>query len=89
MNQSDDAWGVHWEADALKEARRLDRVTRTRIVEAIDRFAATNYGDVRTLVNLDAEFRLRVGSWRILFNKDYDIHTLIILHVLPRGSAYD
>lgn len=89
MNSPGEPWAVHWETDALREARRLDRVTRRRIVEALDRYAETNYGDVKRLVNLDAQFRLRVGPWRVLFDMDTESRTLIILHVLPRGSAYD
>ena len=83
-------WRVVWLDDALRAARRLDRRTRERIITAIERLAVTEYGDVAHLTSPQhgADYLLRVGTWRVLFNRETNTHTLIILHVVPRGRAY-
>ena len=44
-------------------------------------------GDFRRLAGLP-EWRLRVGDWRVRFAVDADAAAVVILRVLPRGSAY-
>ena len=34
------------------------------------------------------QWRLRVGAWRVRFNRDPEARTVLILRVLPRGRAY-
>ncbi len=44
---------------------------------------------VKQLKNYDtAEFRLRVGDYRVLFEKDEEIKTISLLRVLHRSKAY-
>lgn len=78
---------VEWTERALKDAARLDRRQRERIIAAIDRLAVTGQGDSKRLQGREHEWRLRVGNWRIRF--EYRDGTLVILRVLPRGSAYE
>jgi mRNA interferase RelE/StbE len=33
-------------------------------------------------------FRLRVGSWRIIFDRDYQVKIISIEKIKPRGGAY-
>ena len=80
---------IEWEDAALDDLDRRDRRTRERILRAVERFATIGHGDVRRLVNLDAEYRLPVGPWRVLFDRDDAARVLTILHVLPRGGAYE
>ncbi|MCX6020515.1 MAG: type II toxin-antitoxin system RelE/ParE family toxin [Chloroflexi bacterium] len=82
-------WAVQWQAQARRELRRLDQPMQQQIVRAVDRLAAEGRGDVTRLTATDPEWRLRVGDWRVRFVFDYANRTLMILHVLPRGSAYD
>jgi mRNA-degrading endonuclease RelE of RelBE toxin-antitoxin system len=50
----------------VKELQRLDTATQSRIVAALERFAATGEGDVRPLHGEFAgSYRLRVGKWRV------------------------
>jgi mRNA-degrading endonuclease RelE of RelBE toxin-antitoxin system len=73
---------------AEKERDRLDPVARARVLAAIDRFCETGHGDVRRLIGLAGEYRLRVGDWRVRFALDAARSELVVLHVLPRGRAY-
>jgi mRNA interferase RelE/StbE len=73
----------------MRDMRRLDRSTRERIFNALDRLAAGDRSlDVRRLSGRE-EHRLRVGDWRILFERDPKTRSIAIVRVLPRGRAYD
>ena len=83
------SWRPEWTDRAVKEAARLDRKTRERIIAAVERLAATEQGDVKRLTNVrPPEWRLRVGDWRIIFAFLAESRTLQMRHVRPRGSAY-
>jgi mRNA interferase RelE/StbE len=78
---------VEWRPRAIKDLRRADRTTHARIIEAIEKLAGTGVGDVRRLSGTDLpEYRLRVGEWRVRFQKGHQ--KIVILRVLPRGNAY-
>jgi len=80
---------VRWTERAVREADRLDRQTRARIVEALDRWATAETGQVvRLRGHRPPQWRLRVGKWRIRFTVDASTDTLYVLHVLPRDKAY-
>ncbi len=81
-------WEVRWTQRALRDIERLDRRTRERIIAAVERLAAEDYGNVKRLRGLDAAFRLRVGDWRVIFNRDHENTAMIILQVIARGNAY-
>jgi mRNA interferase RelE/StbE len=82
------SWEVEWTEQALREAGRLDRQVRQRVIAAIDRYAETERGDVRHLGGGGDQWRLRIGDWRVRFTFDRSANTMSILHVLPRGRAY-
>lgn len=74
---------------AEKELRRLDPPVRRRVLDALDRLLADDRSlDVRRLTTTD-HFRLRVGDWRVIFDYNREIQTIVVRHVLPRGRAYD
>ena len=70
---------------ALKALTRLSRPDRERIQAAIDKLPG---GDVRPLTGIPGEWRLRVGDWRIRFERDDKERVVDVLVVLPRGQAY-
>jgi mRNA interferase RelE/StbE len=78
-------WRIVVTATARKSLQRLSRPDRERIVRAIDALPA---GDVRPLVGLPDEWRLRVGPWRVRYRRDDVERLLTILVVAPRGDAY-
>jgi mRNA interferase RelE/StbE len=74
---------------AQKELRRLDPPVRIRILTALDRLVAEDGPlDVRRLTGSD-QYRLRVGDWRVIFDRDVGTRTIVVRHVLPRGRAYE
>jgi mRNA interferase RelE/StbE len=71
---------------ALKSLRRLGRRDRERISAAI---GALPQGDVKLLRGPSRLWRLRVGEWRVIFDRR-DAELLIdVLAIRPRGRAYD
>ena len=74
---------VLFEKEAAKHISRLDKITKKRVKEAIDRLPD---GDVRKLQGFLNDYRLRVGNLRILFS--IERNTIVVKDVLPRGQAY-
>ena len=83
-------WRVVVDDRARKDLRRIDPPTRDRILSAILRPAqgAELAGDIRRLSG-SGEYRLRVGDWRVRFERDDRQLTIIVVRVLARGRAYD
>lgn len=82
-------WQVVVESRAEKELNRLPRQDRHRVLEALERLrGGLQLGDVKKLSGFENEWRLRVGNWRVRFRPDFTAGVLVILRVLPRGSAY-
>lgn len=82
------AWRVEFTSRALRDMRRLDPPVRRRVYDALDRLVGEHpTGDVIRLTG-SAEWRLRVGDWRVLFGRYPDARVIRVLRVLPRGRAY-
>jgi len=81
------AWERHASDDIQALARR-DRRRAARIVDAIDRYAEHDQGDVLKLTGGSDEYRLRVGDWRVLFRLEDGRRDMTIARVLNRRDAY-
>jgi mRNA interferase RelE/StbE len=83
-------WRVVFEQRALKDLRRMDAQTRRRILRAVMLLGegAELTGDVKKLRGT-TEYRLRVGDWRVRFERDGELLLITVIRVLPRGRAYD
>ena len=81
-------WRVEFATRAARDARRLDPPVRRRIYDALDKLtSAQPSGDVIKLTGRE-EWRLRVGDWRVRFDRDDEAQAIVVLRVLPRGRAY-
>ncbi|MEM5818669.1 MAG: type II toxin-antitoxin system RelE/ParE family toxin [Desulfitobacterium hafniense] len=65
--------------------KKLDRNTQVRIINAINQLP---FGDVKRLQGSSANYRLRVGNYRIVFNKDDENILIRIIKIASRGEAY-
>jgi mRNA interferase RelE/StbE len=83
-------WRVVIDDRARKDLRRIDPPTRKRILAAIAKLgqSAELSGDVKRLQG-SGEYRLRVGDWRVRFERDGRQLVITVVRVLPRGRAYD
>jgi len=86
---TEDPWRILYTSRARRDLRRLDQQIAKRVIVAIGRLAGDDpRSDVRKLRG-SAEYRLRVGEWRVRFSQNEVEREIAILRVLPRGRAYD
>jgi mRNA interferase RelE/StbE len=69
----------------LKSLRRLGRRDRERVSAAI---GALPEGDVKLLHGAERLWRLRVGEWRVIFDRRDAERVIDVLAVRPHGRAY-
>jgi mRNA interferase RelE/StbE len=77
---------IEFKSRAIKDLKSLDSATRTRIVSKIEGLEDNLSGDVKRLTNFTSEYRLRVGTYRILFEVEGD--RVIIYRIKHRRDAY-
>lgn len=77
-----------WEKDCAKiPPSHLQHILR-KIGELEDDPWAGNV-QVKQLKDFDlADFRLRIGDYRVLFNKDEEVKRITLLRVLHRSNSY-
>lgn len=77
---------VRYANRALKDMRSLASEDRERVINAVGRFATSGDGDVRALSGpWRGQFRLRVGPWRVIFERE---DAVVVVRVLHRREAY-
>ena len=81
---------VQFTDTALKNLQRYPRNDQKRILARIEQLAddPAIMPNVKRLVDYDASYRLRVGNYRILFDRDDGIRIIDVIDILPRGRAY-
>ena len=85
----DTPWRLQLTPRAEKDLKRLPSRDQARLREALDELVADpHHGDLKKLRGELDEWRLRVGDWRVRFRPDFEARVLVILRVLPRGTAY-
>jgi len=65
----------------------MDRDIAMRIPVALTRYAEHGEGDVKQLTDREGLYRLRVGKWRVFFDRDTP-DTARIHGIDNRGQAY-
>ena len=75
---------IKYAKTAVKTIGSIDKAMKQRLKKAIEDLPK---GDVKPLKGSDSLYRLRVGSWRIVFSLP-DTNTILIEKVAPRGDAY-
>jgi mRNA interferase RelE/StbE len=76
---------IVWTDPAKADVRRLDKATAMRVFGALQRFAETGEGDLKSLQGRD-ELRLRIGDYRLFFVFADD--AIEVRHILHRREAY-
>ena len=77
---------IEFKSRAIKDLRDLDADTKARIVSKIEGLGDNLAGDVKRLTNFTPEYRLRVGTYRVLFEIEAD--RVIIYRIKHRRDAY-
>jgi mRNA interferase RelE/StbE len=75
-----------------QDCRRISKKDLQRIIEKIqhlEEWPVSANVDVKALQHYDAaNYRLRVGTYRILFNVDHTAKKIFVLRVLHRSKLY-
>ena len=74
--------------EAVRQYKRLKEPVLSRITEAIDGLEIEPpIGDIIKLTDMKNKYRMRIGDYRILYEKKLD--NLILIHrIIRRGQAY-
>lgn len=70
--------------------QRCPRKDRDMILDNIEKLAQDprNKSNVKKLVNFDVAYRMRVGNYRVLFEREDTLQIIDIIDVLHRKQAY-
>ena len=77
---------IEFKPRALKDLQALSAAESRRIVAKVEALGHDLAGDVKRLTNFTAEYRLRVGNYRVLF--EVEGAKVVIYRVLHRKDAY-
>ena len=78
---------IYLKPKAVKDLRQLEKSDATRIVDTLACLENNLAGDVKKLTNFTPEYRLRVGSFRILFEIENN-DSVMVYRILYRREAY-
>lgn len=81
-------WQVRWRNRAEADLDSLSHRVRERVLASVRRLAETGHGDLSKLRGREAEWRLRVGDWRVRLTFIGDSRTIEVLRVQHRREAY-
>ena len=70
---------------AEKFIKKQDKDTQKRIIKAIIELPE---GDIKRLKGMDETYRLRVGNFRVLFDKNDKEFVIVVIDVGNRGQVY-
>jgi len=79
-------YSIEFKPRAIKDLKALPDSAKRRIMARIEALREDLAGDVKKLTNYTAEYRLRVGDYRVLF--EVDGAKIVIYRVLHRKDAY-
>ena len=90
MNEPEQPYKVQFTDVALKNLRRYPLSDQRRILTRIEQLATHPHRmpNVKRLVDFDVAYRLRIGNYRVLFERDDIIRIIDVIDILPRGRAY-
>lgn len=75
---------------AIRALQKMPRQNAQRIRQALDRLAENPDRRDVDIAPLEGRpgFRLRVGGFRIIFEKNEKDHSIDVLRIISRGQAY-
>lgn len=84
------AYALVIKQQAKKKLQSLFRIERVRIAEHIQLLGLNPDDPVLDIKKLVGEpyYRMRVGNWRVIFDRQDEVRIIAIEKIKPRGDAY-
>jgi mRNA interferase RelE/StbE len=84
------SYRIEWKHSAVKELKRLPKEVVVRILKAVEQLAATPYpSGVRKLIGSEHSYRLREGSYRIIYTVSSSALLIEVIRVGHRKDVYN
>ena len=84
------SYRIEWKHSAVKELKRLPKEVVVRILKAVEQLAANPYpSGVRKLIGSEHSYRLREGSYRIIYTVSSSALLIEIIRVGHRKDVYN
>ena len=82
-------WRISIEGEARRDPKKLPQVVANRVLDAVERpIPRPGLGDIKKLRGRGAEYRLRVGDHRVIFEVLEDKRVVSVTTVRDRRDAY-
>ena len=90
MSEESNPYDVVFTDVALKNLSRYPKKNQQLILTRIEKLATDPLimPNVKQLVQYGVSYRLRVGNYRVLFERDDRIRMIDVMDILPRSQAY-
>ena len=83
-------YAVEFTSAAAKEIRKLDGVTRSRVVRAVAALAdEPRPPGVKKLSGSDDAWRIRFGDYRVIYEIDDGAVTVVVFRAAHRRAVYE
>lgn len=79
-------WRIVIEKPALKFLQKQPLPQRERLLKAI--YGLPDVGDVKPMAGHENLFRMRVGTYRVLYSIEHDVLIVRVLNAGNRGDVY-
>ena len=83
-------YAVEIRREAARKLKSLGRKDRVRIAEKIVMLGDNPDDPVLDVKKLSGEpyYRLRVGDWRVIYDRQEQLKIILVEKIRPRGDAY-
>lgn len=88
-------WRIEFKPAALRSFNKLDKAAKAQIGKALDRLAfetanpaEPKLSDLERYQGTPDQWRIRVGSFRVIFRRDGERLVILMLHLGNRRDVY-
>jgi mRNA interferase RelE/StbE len=81
-------WRVEFDKRAKREFDELELSMRRRVFNALERLSHDPFRSPNVKALHGGGYRLRVGSYRVLYELRHDILVVLVVQVVARKDAY-
>ena len=80
---------IRWKKSVIKEIRRIEKNDRKRILAAVGELTEDPFHrGVKKIVNMESTYRIRAGSYRVVYTIFETMLVVEIIRVRHRREAY-